>query len=176
MNIRLKSIPNLQLQNFRKPTIPGNRGFVWRASWYLINVIFFQSAIFSLIPGSLKASILRKFGAKIGRGFVCKPRVSIKYPWLLEVGDYVWIGELVWIDNHCLVRLGNNCCVSQGVYLFTGNHDWTDPSFPFFARPIIVGDGVWITAFLRLGPGTEIPSRNVALNDHCSTRREINNV
>ena len=166
MKYHLKRIADLQLGRFRKPAIPGNRGLGWRVAWYLVNAVFFQSAVFGLLPGGAKAFMLRFFGAKVGRGFVCKPRVNIKYPWFLEIGDHVWIGELSWIDNHCLVSLGNNCCVSQGVYIFTGNHDWTDPSFPFFSKPVTIGDGVWLTAFQRVLPGSCIPSHVAVLEEH----------
>ena len=46
-----------------------------------------------------KRFLLRLFGAKIGKGVVIKPCVNIKYPWKLRIGNYVWIGENVWIDN-----------------------------------------------------------------------------
>jgi putative colanic acid biosynthesis acetyltransferase WcaF len=134
-----------------------------RGLWYLVNAIVFQSAIVGLVPSRLKAAILRAFGARVGKGLVCKPRVSIKSPWFLEIGDHVWLGEMVWIDNHCRVAIGSNVCISQGAYLFTGNHDWNDPAFHFFCKPIEIGDSVWVTAFQRLGPGTVIESRTVVL-------------
>ena len=87
--------------------------------------------------------------------------MSIKYPWFLELGDNVWIGERVWIDNHCAVRIGSNCCISQACYIGTGNHDWNDPGFRFFCREIEVGAGAWLTAFTRLAPGTTIPANHV---------------
>lgn len=155
---RLEPIAELDLARFVRPTIPGNRGSLWRAAWYLTNALFFQSAVLSLLPASLKAAILRGFGARVGRGLVCKPRVTIKYPWFLEIGDDVWLGEMVWIDNHCAVRIGSNVCISQGACLFTGNHDWKDPAFAFFCREITVGAGVWITAFQKIGPGTTLPA------------------
>jgi putative colanic acid biosynthesis acetyltransferase WcaF len=99
----------------------------------------------------------------MGGGVVIKPRVTIKAPWFLEVGDHVWVGEKVWIDNHTSVRIGSNACVSQGAYLFTGNHDWTDPAFHFFCKPIEVGEGAWITAFCVIGPGTVVPAHMAVL-------------
>lgn len=160
---RLQSIAPLDLGSFEPPVIAGNRGFLWRAAWYLANALLFQSNL-ALAPSWVKGFILRRFGAKVGPGVVIKPRVTIKYPWFLRIGDHVWIGEAVWIDNHTTVTIGSNVCISQGAYIFTGNHDWSDPKFAFFAKPIVIGDGVWITAFQRVGPGTVIPA-NVAVLD-----------
>ena len=154
---RYRRIATLDLGSFRRPRIAGNRSLAWRAAWYLVNATFFQSSVPSLIPHRTKAALLRLFGATVGCGLVLKPRVSIKYPWFLEIGDHVWIGEGVWIDNHTDVRIGSNVCISQGACLFTGNHDWNDPSFGFFCKPIVVGDGAWITAFQRLPPGSRVP-------------------
>ena len=66
--------------------------------WYLINVLFFINPL-SLIS-SIKIILLRLFGAKVGKGVDIKPGVNIKYPWFLEIGNDVWIGENVWIDNY----------------------------------------------------------------------------
>jgi putative colanic acid biosynthesis acetyltransferase WcaF len=164
---RCRPIAVLNLARFQRPAIHGNRGFGWRVAWYLVNATLFQSAVLGLAPCWIKAQVLRFFGASVGRGLVCKPRVSIKYPWFLELGDHVWLGEAVWIDNHTAVRIGSNVCISQGACLFTGNHDWNDPLFAFFCRPIEIGDGVWVTAFQKIGPGAVV-------NDHTAVlRREI---
>lgn len=149
------------LEYYVRPIIPGNRNAAWRAAWYLVNAWFFQSAVLALIPSFWKAVILRAFGAKIGNGFICKPRVTIKYPWFLEIGDHVWLGECVWIDNHTSVRIGNNVCISQNAYLFTGNHDWNDPAFRFFCAPIDIADGCWVGAGVQLKPGTSLPPGTV---------------
>ena len=159
--VRRRRIMGHDLSRFERPDIPGNRNLVWRMVWYLVNATLFQGAILGLLPGRAKAAILRLFGARVGRGFVCKPRVSIKYPWFLEIGDHVWLGELVWIDNHTNVRIGSHVCISQGAYIFTGNHDWNDPRFRFFCKPVTIGDGAWIGAFTRLGPGTTVPPGTV---------------
>lgn len=158
---RERKITAHDLSKYKRPSLPGNRGPAWRMGWYLVSAFVFEGKILALLPGRWKASILRAFGASVGRGFVCKPRVTIKYPWFLEVGDNVWLGEMSWIDNHCRVHLGNSVCISQGVYLFTGNHDWNDPAFRFFMGEIHVGDGVWLGALSRVGPGAIIPPGTV---------------
>ena len=158
---RRRRIRGHDLSLFQRPEIPGNRNAAWRVAWYLVNAVLFQSAVLALVPSSWKAALLRAFGARVGKGFVCKPRVTIKYPWFLDIGDHVWLGELVWIDNHTTVKIGNRVCISQGAYLFTGNHDWNDPAFRFFCAPIEIGDGCWVGAGVRVGPGPSLASGTV---------------
>jgi len=75
-----------------------------------------------------------------------KPKVNIKYPWLLIVENYVWIGEEVWIDNLVEVVLGKNVCLSQGAMLLTGNHDYKNSKFDLKVGKIVLEEGVWIGA------------------------------
>jgi putative colanic acid biosynthesis acetyltransferase WcaF len=159
--IKSRKIKGHDLSTYLRPQIPGNRNAAWRTAWYFVNALFFQSTILALIPSSWKAAILRAFGARVGKGFVCMPRVTIKYPWFLEIGDNVWLGTLAWIDNHTMVKIGNNVCVSQKAYLMTGNHDWNDPTFAFFCKHIEIGEACWIGAGALLPPGTSLPPGTV---------------
>ena len=112
--------------------------------WFFVNIVFFQNP---LNPSSiLKVFLLRFFGTKTGVGITIKPKVNIKYPWLLEIGNHVWIGEEVWIDNLVVVKIGNNVCLSQGVTLLTGNHNYKKSSFDLMTDRIVLEDGVWICA------------------------------
>ena len=156
-----RRINSHNLSMYKKPNLPGSPHKIVVAIWYVVNAIIFQGSILGLLPSSLKSAILRLFGAKIGQSAVIKPRVSIKYPWFLHLGDHVWIGELVWIDNHTAVNIGNNVCISQAVYICTGNHDWNDISFGFFCKPIVIGDGCWIGARTMLGPGAIVENGTV---------------
>ncbi len=131
-----------------------------RSLWFFLGHAIVRSA---WIPSSgLRVCLLRLFGAKIGRGVVVKPSVDIKYPWHLVVGDHTWIGERVWIDNLTTVRLGSNVCLSQGAYLCTGNHDWTDPDFGLMIAPVQLGDGAWAGARAILTPGTVLGTGSIA--------------
>lgn len=127
--------------------------------WYFIDALFFANR---LIPiNSLKVFLLRLFGAKIGKGVVIKPKVSIKYPWLLEVGNYVWIGENVWIENLAEVKIGSNSCISQGAMLLTGNHNYKKTTFDLILGKIVLEDGVWISAKAIVCPGVRCGSHSV---------------
>jgi putative colanic acid biosynthesis acetyltransferase WcaF len=111
----------------------------------------------SWLPGSAwRVAFLRLFGAKVGRAVVIKPHVRIKFPWKLSIGDFSWIGEQAWIDNLAEVQIGSHCCISQGVYLCTGNHRWDRDSFDLEASPISIKDHCWIGAMSKVGPGVVV--------------------
>lgn len=122
-----------------------------RITWYFINAIFLNSSWMPIT--SIKVALLRLFGAKIGKRLVMKNRVNIKFPWKLIVGEDVWIGEGVWIDNLDYVTIGNDACISQGALLLTGNHDYTAPEFYYRNSPITLEDGVWVGARSVVCPG-----------------------
>ena len=132
---------------------PGRSTFV-RALWFFFGLPLLRCPLIPL--SSVRQKILRLFGARIGRGAVIKPGVRVKYPWLFGMGDHCWIGEDCWIDNIAPVTLGNNVCISQGAYLCTGNHDWSDPTFGLLVDTIEIRDGAWIGAKALVTPGVEI--------------------
>ncbi|MEX1003189.1 MAG: WcaF family extracellular polysaccharide biosynthesis acetyltransferase [Crocinitomicaceae bacterium] len=121
---------------------PGSK--LKRFLWYYFNLFFLMNRYSPFV--GLKRLVLRIFGAKIGKGVVIKPGVNVKYPWKLEIGDYSWIGEGVWIDNLAEVKIGANCCLSQGVLLLCGNHDYKKTTFDLKIGAITLEDGVWIGA------------------------------
>ena len=136
---------------------PGKKAV--RIVWYFVNTIFFHSHIFPL--SGLKVFILKLFGAKVGRGVVIKPGVNIKYPWKLEIGDYSWIGEDVWVDNLNKVLIGDNVCISQGAMLLCGNHNFKFSTFDLITKPIIFEEGVWIGAKSVVCPGVILKSHSI---------------
>ena len=123
-----------------------------RFCWYCVNVLLFNNSFFPFYR--FKVFLLRLFGAKMGHNVLIKPQVNIKYPWFLEIGNNVWIGEKVWIDNLAKVSIGNNVCLSQGSLLFSGNHDYTKVAFDLITNMILLEDGVWIGAGAIVCGGT----------------------
>ncbi|MDX1652577.1 MAG: WcaF family extracellular polysaccharide biosynthesis acetyltransferase [Brumimicrobium sp.] len=136
---------------------PGNKAK--RALWYFINLIFLKNAWNP--SSSIKIYWLKVFGAKIGKGVVIKPKVNIKYPWKLIIGNHCWIGEEVWIDNLDTVTLEDNVCISQGALLQCGNHNYKKPSFDLMIAPITLKEGSWVGARCNVAPGVKIDSHAV---------------
>ena len=122
--------------------------------WYLIKVIFFLSPL--PYPSSFKSSLLRFFGTKIGTSVVIKPRVNIHFPWKLEIGNNVWIGEEVFLLNFELLIIGDNVCISQRAFICGGNHDYKITSMPYRNGAITLEDGCWIGANVFVGPNVNI--------------------
>ncbi len=116
-----------------------------------------------VISCRLKRTLLRAFGARVGRDVVIKPSVQIKFPWRLVLDDYAQLGEHVWLDNLAPIHIGAHATVSQGCYLTTGNHDFRHPHFRLRTAPIVIEAGCWIAARCTLGPGTHCQSHSVLL-------------
>ena len=112
--------------------------------WYFFNALFMKNPLWP--HSGSKVALLRLFGAKVGKGVLIKPNVNIKYPWKLSIGNHVWIGEEVWIDNLGSVTIEDHCCLSQGALLLCGNHDYSKESFDLMVGEIHLKQGTWIGA------------------------------
>lgn len=149
----------VELRGYSKVTGISGRSIIVRGLWFVANAVLLASSWFPL--SSFKLFLLKSFGATIGQGVVIKPRVNIKYPWKLTIGDHCWIGENVWIDNLDEVVLGSNVCISQGAYLLTGNHDYTSDTFDLITKKITIENGAWIAAKSIVGPGVTVKSHAI---------------
>ncbi|MDR1706515.1 MAG: WcaF family extracellular polysaccharide biosynthesis acetyltransferase [Prevotella sp.] len=122
--------------------------------WYLVKMLFFLTAFPFL--SCLKCWILRIFGAKIGKNVLIKPRVNIHFPWKLEVGNDVWIGEDVFILNFEKIKIGSNVCISQRAFLCGGNHNYKNPSMSYRNGSITLENGCWVGAQCFVAPNITI--------------------
>jgi putative colanic acid biosynthesis acetyltransferase WcaF len=130
------------------------------AAWYLTKSAFFLSAL--PWPNGLKRALLRLFGARVGKGVVIKPRVSIHFPWKLAIGDHCWLGEECWILNFEPVELSDHVCLSQRAFLCCGNHDFRAPDFAYRNGPIRVGRGAWVGAQVFVAANVTVADYAVA--------------
>lgn len=115
--------------------------FLRRAVWIALFDPLCRSV---LCPRVLRIFVLRRFGARIGRGVVFRHNVRVHWPWKLSVGDNSWIGVGTWILNLEDVRIGSNVCISQDVLICTGSHRADDPAFVYDNAPISIEDGAWV--------------------------------
>jgi putative colanic acid biosynthesis acetyltransferase WcaF len=144
----------MRLDNYTVGTYTPGASIVRQLLWYFIGAPLFSS--YWLPITDFKVWLLRRFGAKIGQQVTIKPGVKVKFPWRLTVGDYVWIGENAWLDNIAPITIDSHVCLSQDVYLCTGNHDYSDRNFKLIAAPIHIHQGSWIAARAIVGPGVTV--------------------
>ena len=103
----------------------------------------------------VRAWALRLFGARIGVNVIMRPRLRVKFPWNLRVGDNCWIGEGVWIHNQGLVTIEDNAVVSQEAFVTTGSHDIYE-SMDLVVKPVIIRQGAWVTTRCIVLQGVEM--------------------
>ena len=147
-------IKSCDLSTFSSNGFDKGAGIIKQTLWYFVNALFVRASWNPFM--GIKVFLLKIFGAQIGRGLVIKNNVCIKFPWKLVIGDNVWLGENVWIDNLDNVSIGNNVCISQGALLLTGNHDYTRSTFDYRNAPIIIEDGAWVGAKAIVCPGVRM--------------------
>jgi putative colanic acid biosynthesis acetyltransferase WcaF len=134
-------------------------GTIKEGLWLVVSFLLFRLCPFSF--SALKRVVLRVFGAKIGRGVVIKPQVKVTFPWKLEVGDFVWLGEECWLLNLEKIVIKSNVCISQRAFLCTGSHNYKLPTFDLITKPIVVEEGAWIGAGAWVGPGVNVSEQAV---------------
>jgi putative colanic acid biosynthesis acetyltransferase WcaF len=148
-----------RLSTFDNSWYEPGRPLLVRVGWLAINALFFLT--WFPWPSSVKIGLLRIFGARIGTGVVVKPRVNVKYPWNLSVGNDSWIGEAAWLDSLAPIRIGSNACLSQGCTIETGNHDWSKVSFDLIVKEVVIEDGAWAAVNSLLLPGSRLATHAI---------------
>ncbi len=111
--------------------------------WMLFEFLLLTNPL--QISSRVRAWLLRVFGARIGEQVILRPRLRIKYPWRLSVGDRSWLGEGVWIHNQAEVAIGSDTAISQETFITTGSHAFTT-NMDLLVCPVRIGDGVWIAS------------------------------
>ena len=103
-----------------------------------------------------RRTLLRLFGAKIGKGVRIDPSARVWQPWKLSVGNNAWIGPRAEIYSVDSIAIGANAVVSESAFLCTASHDITSRTFDLKTRPLGVGDCAWICARAIVLPGADV--------------------
>ena len=123
------------------------------ALWLVVEALLVTNSL--QISSGLRARALRAFGAEIGRGAILRPRMRVKFPWKLRIGDRSWIGEGVWIHNQDRVEIGSDVVLSQETFITTGSHRHR-LDMGLITRPVVIEDGAWITSRCVVLGGTTV--------------------
>jgi len=110
-----------------------------------------------------RSLLLRVFGAKIGKGVHIYPGVKIWAPWNLEVGSHSGVGDGTDLYSVARISIGSNTTISQKCFLCTASHNYSFNELPLISSEITIGNNVWITADVFVGPGIDIGDGSVVL-------------
>jgi len=147
----------LKKQDLSKFFLP--KGFRGRSAAFVQLWWVIQSTLFVLSPQFMyewRNSLLRCFGAKIGKGVIIRPTVRITYPWKLTIGDFSWVGDNAELYTLGEIEIGSNVVVSQKSYLCAATHDYTKETFDMIDKKITIEDEVWLAADVYIAPGITV--------------------
>lgn len=94
--------------------------------------------------------------------YICQG-VQFYSPEQITLGNHVWIGNNVKIDGRGTVNIGDGCIIARDTELISSNHyfqgdDLMEVPYDkrFIAKPIVIGENVWIGIRVVVLPGVEI--------------------
>lgn len=147
-----------------------------------------------LLPSDVRRreDIIARLLGKVGRG------VLIEQPFFCDYGYNIEVGENFYANTNCVildaakVRFGDNVFIAPNCGFYTAGHPFDVErrnSGLEYARPITVGDNVWIGAQVCVLPGVsigdncvigagsvvnkDIPAGSLAVGNPCRVIREI---
>ena len=120
-----------------------------RALWAVVQPLFRFSP---RVCWGWRTSLLRLFGARVGRKVHIYPTVKITIPWNLAIGDHAAIGDRVIIYNLGMLTVGAAVTISQDAHICGGTHEYRKVDMGLVKAPIAIGEGAWICADAFIGP------------------------
>lgn len=106
-----------------------------------------------------RTSLLKDLLALTGDNVFMEPNIRFDYGSNTYVGENFYANFDCTILDVCEVRFGDNCMLAPGVQIYTATHP-LDPternSGKEFAKPITVGDNVWIGGSSIINPGVTV--------------------
>ena len=160
----MRTVQNRILPRVPKPRIidlslaPG-AGERWDApawkvyAWGVVELLLVSNPL--QISSRIRRAALVAFGARIGKGVLLRPRLRVRFPWKLSIGDRSWIGEDVWLHNQDQLTIGSDAVISQGTFVTTGSHA-VRRDMALITSPVSIGDGAWVTARCIILGGSRI--------------------
>jgi putative colanic acid biosynthesis acetyltransferase WcaF len=153
------ALNQVDLSTYKAVGFDRGASFFKEGLWLLVSLVLFRLCPFKL--SAFKRTLLRCFGAKVGKGVVIKPNVHITFPWKLRLGDYVWLGEGCWLLDLAVITIESHACLSQRAFLCSGSHDYKSTTFDLQVQPITIERGAWVGACAWIGPGVRMGNHAV---------------
>lgn len=160
------------MKKFYKDIYKSEFLFLEKLSRYVWSLVYLVSFKFSpKICFRWRATLLRVFGAQIGKECKIYPGVKIWYPRNLSIGDGVIIGDGVNLYNIAPISIESEVTISQEAFLCTASHNIESLNRELIFSPITIERGAWVFAGafihmgVKIGEGSIIGARSVVTRD-----------
>ncbi len=132
------------------------------------------------LPGTfgfgVRYVLLRRLIKRCGRVVAVYPGVYFLNPSQLEIGDYVSIHEMCYLECYGGMKIGSHVSIAHAVSIVTHEHDYSHTEAPIreaplLKKPVVIENDVWIGAGVRvlagvtIGPGAVIGAGSVVTKD-----------
>ncbi len=126
-----------------------------------------------------RIEILKELLGSTGENVFMEPNIRFDYGYNTHVGENFFANFNCTILDVCEVRIGDNCMLAPGVQIYTATH----PLHPIernsgkeYAKPIRIGDNVWIGGSAVINPGVTIGNNAVIASGAVVTKDVPDNV
>ncbi|MCR9076776.1 MAG: hypothetical protein NXI07_12135 [bacterium] len=141
------------------------RARLFRLCWGVVGVVLWKWTPAGM--WGFRRSILRLFGARIGKGVRLHPSVRVIIPWNIEIGDGVIVHESAILYALGPIRIGQDSEIGPNAHICAGTHDFTDPAFTLLRQPITIGERCQIGIGAFIAPNTVIADGTI-LEPRCA--------
>lgn len=126
-----------------------------------------------------RTSILKQLLGSTGNNLYMEPNIRFDYGYNTYVGENFFANFDCTILDVSEVRFGDNCMLGPSVHIYTATH----PLHPTernsgveFAKPITIGNNVWIGGHVTINPGVTIGDNVVIASGAVVTKNLPDNV
>lgn len=106
-----------------------------------------------------RRELLAELFGTIGEGAHVNPPFRCDYGYNLHVGEDFYANYDCVVLDAAEVRIGDNCMIAPGVHVYTATHPLDAAERvkgPEYAKPVEIGDDVWIGGQATINPGVTV--------------------
>lgn len=126
-----------------------------------------------------RTKLLKELLGSTGENVYMEPNIRFDYGYNTHVGENFFANFDCTILDVCEVRFGDNCMLAPGVQIYTATHP-IDPternSGKEYAKPITIGNNVWIGGSAVINPGVTVGDNAVIASGAVVTKDVPDNV
>ncbi|MBO6739735.1 MAG: hypothetical protein JJ916_07745 [Phycisphaerales bacterium] len=141
------------------------RAKVLRLCWGVLGVTLWKWTPVGM--WGFRRSVLRLFGARIGKGVRLHPSVKVIIPWNIDIADGVIVHQSAILYALGPIRIGKDSEIGPHAHICAGTHDFSDPAFTLLRQPITIGERCLIGIGSFIAPDTVIADGTI-LEPRCA--------